>query len=129
MAVLGLQLLRGRVPLCILAVAAAGGRPAAALDVDVEAFGARADGRSFSGDAINAAIAACSSAGGGTVHARGGGAYVVGGVQLRSHVVLSIAPNTSFLGSRDPAKWTRTHADLTIPPEWSVAPLTAPPLN
>ena len=65
----------------------------------MEAFGAKADGVTFSGDAFAAAITACSNAGGGTVHARGGGAYIVGGVQLKSHVTLSIATNSSVLGT------------------------------
>eukprot|EP01044_Picomonas_judraskeda_P002108 COSAG03_NODE_140_length_11772_cov_5.105628_12_plen_373_part_00 len=90
---------------------------ASALEVDVEKYGAAADGRTFSGTGVNAAIAAVAAAGGGTVHMRGGGAYVTGGIELRSHVVLDIAQNSSVRGSSMPEHWTRTDADLTIPPE------------
>ena len=47
------------------------------FDEDVEAFGAKADGKAFSGDAFDKAITACSAAGGGVVHARGG-VYITG---------------------------------------------------
>ena len=106
-----------------------GGRLAMKTDEDVEAYGAKADGATFSGDAFNKAIAACSAAGGGTVHARGGGAYIVGGVELKSHVTLSIAPNSSVLGSSDASKWTRTQADLTMPPECDGVNLMLAPVN
>jgi polygalacturonase len=101
----------------LLGILAVFGVVAAPFEADVEEYGARADGHTFSGGAFNEAIRACALAGGGTVHARAGGAYVAAGIQLRSHVVLSIAPNSSVLGSPDPTRWTRTQADLTIPPE------------
>jgi hypothetical protein len=122
------------------------------LETDVELYGAKADGKTFSGDAFNAAITSVFQGGGGEfsspppalsqdgalppslslththtcththqspspgiVNARGGGAYIVGGVQLKSHVTLSIATNSSVIGSSDPARWTRTQADITIP--------------
>ena len=102
---------------------------AVAVELDVEAFGARADGTTFSGLAFNAAIQACSQAGGGTVHARGGGAYIVAGVRLLSHVALSIATNSSVLGTRDAAKWTRTQADLVMPPECDGTNLMLAPVD
>jgi polygalacturonase len=63
------------------------------------------------------------------VHARGGGAYIVAGVQLKSNVTLYIASNSSVLGSSDPNKWTRTQADLTIPPECDGVNLMLAPVN
>ena len=84
------------------------------FDKDVEAFGAKSDSATFSGDAFNAAITACSAAGGGTVHARGGGVYIVANVQLKSHVVLSIAGNSSVIGTADASKWTREQASILV---------------
>ena len=99
------------------------------LERDVEQFGATADGATFSGDAFNAAITFVSGKGGGVVHARGGGAYIVGGVQMKSNVTLYIAPNSSVLGSSDPARWTRTQSDLTIPPECDGVNMMLAPVN
>ena len=52
-------------------------------DEDVEAFGAKADGKTFSGSAFNHAIQACAAAGGGTVRAHGSGVYITGNIQVR----------------------------------------------
>jgi hypothetical protein len=65
--------------------AARTGRPvlvALKSDEDVEAFGAKADGKTFSGSAFNHAIQACAAAGGGTVRAHGSGVYITGNIQV-----------------------------------------------
>ena len=85
-------------------------------DEDVEKYGAKADGRTFSGDAFNQAIAACSAAGGGVVHARGG-VYMTGNIQMRSNVILDIGGNSSIIGSANASHWTRKQSDLVFPAE------------
>ncbi len=72
--------------------------------VDVRDFGAVGDGRTLDTEAIQSAIEACSSAGGGTVHFPPG-AYVTGALNLRSHVTLHLEAGAVLLGSEDPVDY------------------------
>ena len=56
---------------------------------DVRAFGAKGDGKTLDTDAINSAIAAAHTAGGGTVHLPAG-AYLSTSIHLQSNVGLFI---------------------------------------
>lgn len=69
-------------------------RAGLAVDVDVEDFGAKADGKTLSSPAFNAALLNVSARGGGTVYARAQGVYIVGWIELRNHTTLHIAPGT-----------------------------------
>ena len=85
-------------------------RDAAALDVNVEHFGATAcsgplDACKPSSAAFDKAIRAVNASGGGAVHARGPGYYVTGGIELRSHVALVVHPQASINGSHDAKDW------------------------
>lgn len=95
------------------------------FDRDVEAFGAKADGVTFSGDAFNQAIAAASAAGGGVVHARGG-VYITGNIQMRSNVILDIGGTSSIIGSANASHWTRNQSQLVLPPGLSPRARSAP---
>lgn len=71
---------------------------AAAPAFDVRAFGARGDGRTIDTPAINAAIEAASSAGGGTVHFPAG-TYASYSIRLKSHVTLDLEPGATLLAA------------------------------
>jgi polygalacturonase len=58
---------------------------------DVTAFGAKGDGKAANREAIQKAVQAAASAGGGTVYFPAG-AYVTGSIQLRSNIVLQFEP-------------------------------------
>jgi polygalacturonase len=66
--------------------------------IRVEAHGAVADGVTVNTTAIQAAIDACSAAGGGVVSFDGGN-YVTGTIELKSGVMLDIAKNSQLWGS------------------------------
>ena len=70
-------------------------------EVDVEEFGAKADGKTECGEAFSAALRNISSRGGGTVHARGKGTYVVNPITLQNHTVLQIAAGTFVNATRN----------------------------
>jgi len=72
--------------------------------VDLRNFGAAGDGRTLDTAAIQSAIDACSSAGGGTVLVPAG-AYLSGSLILRSHVTLHLEAGAVLLGSEDPADY------------------------
>ena len=72
--------------------------------MDVRDFGAAGDGRTLDTGAIQSAIEACGSAGGGTVLFLAG-AYVTGSLTLRSHVTLHLEAGAILLGSEDPADY------------------------
>ena len=63
-------------------------------------FGACADGKSNDSDAIHQAIAACSAAGGGTVHVPAG-SYLTGPIRLASNLNFHTAAGAAIVFSRD----------------------------
>eukprot|EP01047_Picozoa_sp_COSAG01_P049119 COSAG01_NODE_4839_length_4694_cov_16.413058_2_plen_376_part_00 len=63
-------------------------------EVDVEQFGAKADGKTECSAAFTAALRNVSTRGGGIVHARGQGVYVVNPILLQNHTVLQISAGT-----------------------------------
>lgn len=76
---------------------------AASLDAavfDVTAFGARGDGKTENGEAIEKAIQAASAAGGGTVEFPAG-TWITGSVRLRSNVTLRLDPGSLIEASSD----------------------------
>lgn len=72
--------------------------------LDVREFGAAGDGHTLDTAAIQTAIEACGSAGGGTVLFPPG-AYVTGALTLRSRVTLHLEAGAVLLGSEDPADY------------------------
>ena len=78
------------------------GGPALAQVSDVTRMGARGDGLALDHRAINAAIAAASKAGGGTVYLPAG-RYLCFTIQLMSNVTLVLGPG-AILEAADPAK-------------------------
>jgi Glycosyl hydrolases family 28 len=67
---------------------------------DVRAFGAKGDGVSRDTQAVTDAIAACVKQGGGTVYFASG-RYVIGTVQLYSHIHLFLESGAVLVGSHD----------------------------
>ena len=71
---------------------------AAASDFNARDHGARGDGKTLDRAAIQRAIDACASAGGGTVRLPAG-VYLTGALKLPSRVVLQLDPGATLLGS------------------------------
>jgi len=67
---------------------------------DVRDYGAISDGQTKNTEAIHAAIAACTAAGGGTVHIPAG-QYVTGAIFLQNNVTLHVDAGATILGSED----------------------------
>jgi hypothetical protein len=67
---------------------------------DVHRFGAKGDGVTLDSGAVSRAIADCVKQGGGTVYF-GPGRYVIGTVQLYSHIRLFLESGAALVGSRD----------------------------
>jgi polygalacturonase len=67
---------------------------------DVRSFGAKGDGVTLDTAAVTAAIQACVKQGGGTVYF-GPGRYVIGTVQLYSHIHLYLESGAALVGSHD----------------------------
>ncbi len=78
--------------------------PVTAKTCDARTYGAKPDGMTRSTNAIQAAIDACSAAGGGTVKLVGG-TFVSGPIVLRSKVTLDLEKGTTLLGSPDHADY------------------------
>ncbi len=98
--------------------------PDAAKVCDAQATGAKGDGHTKDTAAIQAAIDACSAAGGGTVRLKAG-TYVSAPLELKSHVTLHLDKGATLLGSPDfadypvraDAPWRRVsllHADHAV---------------
>lgn len=97
---------RGPVHLAIALLLACAAEPARAARqpptvFDVRAFGATGDGRTLDSEAINKAIGAAASAGGGIVHFAAG-RYLSFSIRLKSHITLHFAPG-AVLVAADPA--------------------------
>jgi len=71
---------------------------------DPASFGARADGVAKDTGALQAAIDACATDGGGTV-VLARGTFLSGTLRLRSHVTLRIEPGATLRGSQDDADY------------------------
>ncbi len=78
--------------------------------LDVRTFGATGDGQTNDQAAIQAAIDACSQAGGGTVYFSVGD-YLSGTVRLRSHVTLYLDAGATLWASTDPSDYVSSTAD------------------
>jgi polygalacturonase len=76
--------------------------------VDIRTFGAAGDGKTLDTAAINAAIAAASDAGGGTV-VFPAGTYLSYSVRLRSHITLHLEAGAVLLAAGDPPP---SHEDI-----------------
>ncbi|MEM6643186.1 MAG: glycoside hydrolase family 28 protein [Bacteroidota bacterium] len=68
-------------------------------DYSIAEFGAINDGQTLNTLAVQKAIDACTSAGGGRVLVDGGGVYIIGTIYLKSNVTLHIANGTTLQGS------------------------------
>ncbi|HEU5080381.1 MAG TPA: glycosyl hydrolase family 28 protein [Opitutaceae bacterium] len=71
---------------------------------NIRDHGAKGDGTSLDSAAVQAAIDLCAQDGGGTVLVPAGD-FVVGTLELRSHVTLHLAARGRLLGSADPAHY------------------------
>jgi polygalacturonase len=97
-------------PLLYLSIGlAAGGLLSASprAQFNVRELGAAGDGQHLDTAAINAAVADCSRAGGGTVYLPPG-QYLSGTIELRSHVTLELEAGATILGSENPDDYPPT---------------------
>src|SRR4051812_43421067 len=76
----------------------------AAEKIDIKQHGATGDGKTLDTDAIQKAIDACSSNGGGTVTVPKG-QYLVGTVLLKDNVTLHLDDGAELLGTDDLSKY------------------------
>ena len=83
------------------------------MDVSILDYGARADG-TLCTYAIQAAIAACFLAGGGTVEVPKG-TFLTGGIRLRSNITLLLRKGACLLGTRNPADYDILRRDTVEP--------------
>ena len=77
-------------------------------DFPITRFGARGDGRTNDGAAIEAAIAACAAAGGGRVVVPAG-LFLTGALRLRSNVNLHLDQDATLRFSTDPGDYPLVH--------------------
>jgi polygalacturonase len=89
----------------------AGDNTLGARTYSIRDFGAKGDGKTLDTAAVQAAIDACSKDQGGTVLVPAG-VFVIGTVEMKSHVTLHIAAAGTLLGSAD---GTQYHAADAIP--------------
>lgn len=73
---------------------------------DVTQFGAVSDGKTLATPAVNKAIDAAASAGGGTVYFPAG-TYLCGSIHLKSNIALYLDQGATILASEDPAAYDR----------------------
>lgn len=84
-----------------------------AKDYHVEDYGAVADGSTRDTPAVQAAIDACTAAGGGRVVIPGGKTVVIGTIYLKNHVTLYLENGSILKGSPDIADYaTDTHKNM-----------------
>lgn len=83
---------------------------------NIKKYGATGDGKTFDTNAINAAISACSEAGGGTVLFPADGTYLTGSVHLKSNIEYNIEKGATIMGAPngidaydppEPNKWDK----------------------
>ena len=74
---------------------------------NVRDYGTVGDGHHLDTAALNAAVAACAKAGGGTVYVPPG-RYLTGTVQLQSHVTFDLDAGATLLGSENPEDYPST---------------------
>jgi polygalacturonase len=91
----------GEIPTSAAKSAAEMGHPSTGLVYDVGAFGATGDGKTIDSPAINRAIEAATSAGGGTVYFRAG-SYLCYSIQLKSKVGIYLNAGATIIAA-DPA--------------------------
>lgn len=91
--------------------------PSAGGDYDVRAFGAKGDGKTLDTPAINQAIAAASSAGGGTVRFPTG-IYLCYSIHLKGKIVLELCPGATIVAADSPAQGTGGGYDAPEPNDW-----------
>jgi len=99
----------------ILGLCAVGGLMAADMPsaiFDVRSFGAKGDGVAVDTAAINQAIDAAHTAGGGTVYLSAG-TYLSGSIQLQSNVALFLGQGSTILATSDPLAY-----DEPEPNQW-----------
>jgi len=92
----------------------ADGLPAPSHVFDVRHYGAQGDGITLDTAALNQAIEACAKAGGGQVLLPPGH-YLSGTVELRSHVVLFLAPGATLMGTTNLADYRPPAAPSFMP--------------
>jgi polygalacturonase len=88
-----------RLPACWLLCAAL---PLAAANFDVKTYGATGDGKTLDTGAINQAIEAAATAGGGTVEFPAGN-YLSFSIHLKSHVALHLGMGATIVAAEPPA--------------------------
>lgn len=76
---------------------------------NIREFGAKGDGKTLDTAALQAAIDACTAAGGGTVLVPAG-TFVIGTVELKSNVTLHIAASGKLLGTTDGTQYHPVNA-------------------
>src|SRR5262249_4618947 len=86
-------------------------------EYDVKAFGAKGDGKTLDTAAINQAIAAAASAGGGTVRFPTG-IYLSYSIRLRGKVALQLSPGATIVAADSPPPGSSVGYDPPEPNEW-----------
>jgi polygalacturonase len=90
--------------------------PVAGGEYDVRAFGAKGDGKTLDTTAINQAIAAAASAGGGTVRFPTG-IYLCYSIHLKGKIVLYLCPGATIVAADSPAQGNSGY-DAPEPNDW-----------
>lgn len=91
-----------------IAVAAMGFFPCSAADFNVTGYGAKGNGVTDDAKAIQRAIDACSTSGGGSVIIPSGKTFMAGPLHLKSNVDLHLQPNSVLLANPDEAVYTES---------------------
>jgi len=99
--------------------AAAKALPPASTSFDVKAFGAKGDGKTLDTDAVNKAIEAAATAGGGTISFPAG-TYLCFSIHLKSNIVLYLGAGTIILAADSPAQGGGPGYDPPEPNAWDM---------